>query len=89
MFAAQAIAPAYVNVTATTAKGGANALYTTFYYVGAVLGSTLPGLALERFGWSGVVWTCAASLVVGLVADLTLCTGDGPTPPALPRPIRD
>lgn len=77
MFAAQAIAPAYVNVTATTAKGGANALYTTFYYVGAVFGSSLPGLALERFGWSGVVWTCAASLALGLVADLTLCS-EGP-----------
>lgn len=73
MFTAQAIAPAYVNVTARAAKGGANALYQAFYYVGAVLGSTLPGLAWERFGWSGVALTCGASLGIGLVASVAFC----------------
>ena len=76
MFVAQAIAPAYVNVTAQTAKAAANSLYQAFYYSGAVLGSTLPGFALERYGWSGVVVTCVGSLTIGLVADLALCTGD-------------
>jgi YNFM family putative membrane transporter len=75
MFVAQAVAPAYVNVTARTAKAGANAVYQAFYYTGAVFGSTLPGLALERFGWSGVVWTCTASLSLGLLAGIAL-TGD-------------
>ena len=70
MFVAQAIAPAYVNVTAQTAKAAANSLYQAFYYSGAVLGSTLPGFALERYGWSGVVVTCVGSLTIGLVADL-------------------
>jgi YNFM family putative membrane transporter len=76
MFVAQAIAPAYVNVTAKVAKAGANSLYQAFYYTGAVLGSTVPGLALERFGWIGVVSTCVASLTIGLLADVTLCAGE-------------
>jgi YNFM family putative membrane transporter len=75
MFVAQAIAPAYVNVTAQLAKAGANSLYQAFYYTGAVLGSTVPGLALERYGWEGVVIVCAGSLTIGLIADLTLCAG--------------
>ncbi len=72
MFAAQAVVPAYVNVTARVAKGGANALYQAFYYVGAVLGSTLPGLGWEWFGWPGVLATCGTSMVLGLVAFLAL-----------------
>jgi YNFM family putative membrane transporter len=76
MFMAQAVAPAFVNVTARVAKTGANALYQVFYYVGAVLGSTLPGLALERWGWSGVVVTCSASFALGLAASVLLCHDD-------------
>jgi YNFM family putative membrane transporter len=70
MFTAQAVAPAYVNVAARTGKSGAIALYQVFYYVGAVLGSTLPGVAFERFGWDGVLWTCGASLAGGVVVSL-------------------
>jgi YNFM family putative membrane transporter len=73
MFTAQAIAPAYVNVVARKGKGGASALYAVFYYVGAVLGSTLPGIAFERYGWSGVLWTCGASLAAGTVVSLVFC----------------
>jgi len=73
MFTAQAIAPAYVNVVARTGKGGANALYQVFYYVGAVLGSTLPGIAFERAGWNGVLWTCGASLAIGTFVSLFYC----------------
>ena len=73
MFTAQAIVPAYVNATATVAKGGASALYAAFYYMGAVLGSTLPGIAWEHFGWNGVLASCGLSMSVGLVAVLVLC----------------
>ena len=76
MFVAQAIVPTYVNVTARVAKGGANALYQAFYYVGAVFGSTLPGLGWEWYGWPGVLATCAASMVLGLVAFTVLCRED-------------
>ena len=76
MFAAQAIVPTYVNVTARVAKGGASALYQAFYYVGAVFGSTLPGLGWEWYGWPGVLVTCGASMVLGLAAFVVLCRDD-------------
>ena len=72
-FTAQAIAPAFVNVTATTAKGGASALYLTSYYVGGTLGSALPGLALQAGGWPGVVLTCAGAVGVAFAANALLC----------------
>jgi YNFM family putative membrane transporter len=70
---AQAVAPAFVNVTARTAKGGANALYLTAYYVGGTLGASLPGLALQAVGWEGVVACCAAAVGVALAANAVLC----------------
>jgi YNFM family putative membrane transporter len=73
MFTAQAVAPAFVTVTAATAKGGAMALYQTFYYIGAVFGSVLPGFAWEIWGWPGVVASCGASLVLGLATAVLFC----------------
>jgi YNFM family putative membrane transporter len=77
-FTAQAVAPAFVNVTARSAKGGASALYLTSYYVGGTLGSTLPGLALQGFGWTGVVVACAAAVGGALLADVALCGRPAP-----------
>jgi YNFM family putative membrane transporter len=73
MFAVQSTAPAFVNANAEGAKGAAGALYVTFYYVGASLGSVLPGYALQLWGWAGVVGACAAALLAGLLADALLC----------------
>jgi YNFM family putative membrane transporter len=73
MFFVQGTAPAFVNATAREAKGGAGALYTTFYYVGATFGSVLPGYAWQAFGWPGVVATCVLAFGLGLLADLVLC----------------
>jgi YNFM family putative membrane transporter len=72
-FTAQAIAPAFVNVTAATAKGGASALYLTSYYVGGTLGSALPGLAFQAAGWRGVVLACAAAVALASLANALLC----------------
>jgi YNFM family putative membrane transporter len=72
-FTAQAVAPAFVNVTAPTAKGGASALYLTFYYVGGTLGAWLPGHAWRAWGWKGVVATCGVAVVVALGANGLLC----------------
>jgi YNFM family putative membrane transporter len=72
-FTAQAVAPAFVNVTAETAKGGASALYLTSYYVGGTLGSVVPGLAYEAAGWGGVVASCAAAVGVAFLANALLC----------------
>jgi YNFM family putative membrane transporter len=73
MFTAQAIAPAYVNTTAPSNKGGANALYLMFYYIGATFGASLPGIAWQWFSWPGVVAICVGALVVALVANWWLC----------------
>lgn len=75
-FTAQAVTPAFVNMTATEAKGGANALYLTAFYVGGTLGAALPGLAWERAAWPGVVAACAASCAVGFLANAILCGRD-------------
>jgi YNFM family putative membrane transporter len=76
---AQAVAPAFVNVTAREAKGGANALYLSFYYIGGTLGASLPGFAWEVRGWPGVVAICAGVVGIGMAANALLC---GRSPPA-------
>jgi YNFM family putative membrane transporter len=73
MFMVQGTAPAFVNATARHAKGGAGALYTTFYYLGATFGSVLPGFAWQAWGWPGVVATCLATFAGGLLAVVFLC----------------
>jgi YNFM family putative membrane transporter len=73
MFAVQSTAPAFVNANAAGGKGAAGALYVAFYYVGATLGSSLPGYAWQAWGWRGVAASCVAALGVGLAADWTLC----------------
>jgi YNFM family putative membrane transporter len=73
MFTVQSTAPAFVNANATGAKGAAGSLYVTFYYVGASLGSALPGYAWQAWGWPGVAASCVAALLVGLAADGVLC----------------
>lgn len=77
MFTAQATAPAFVNATAGTAKGGANALYLAFYYIGATFGSVLPGYAWQSWGWPGVVTICISMLALALLADWRLCAAGG------------
>ena len=59
--------------SASAAKASATALYQSFYYLGAVFGSVLPGFAWERWAWPGVVTTCIAALVVALLANWMLC----------------
>jgi len=68
MFTAQALGPSFVNETAAEAKGGANALYLAFYYAGGTLGSWLPGLAWERWGWPGVAASSGAAIGAGALA---------------------
>jgi MFS transporter, YNFM family, putative membrane transport protein len=73
MFTVQSTAPAFVNANAKGAKGAAGALYVTFYYIGASLGSLLPGYALQLWGWPGVAGCCVGALAGGLLADALLC----------------
>ena len=80
MFTAQALGPSYVNETATEAKGGASALYLAFYYLGGTLGSWLPGLAWQRWGWAGVAGSSLLALGAAALAVSILCRpGGGPS----------
>lgn len=78
-FTAQAVAPGFVNREARTAKGGASALYLTFYYLGGTLGSVLPGLAWQAWGWTGVVLSCSAAVLGGWIVNATLCGAAAPS----------
>jgi len=73
MFTAQAIGPSFVNEAARRAKGGASAMYLASYYLGGTLGSFLPGLAWQRWGWPGVVAASVAALTAGAAAVAALC----------------
>jgi YNFM family putative membrane transporter len=57
------------NPLGARARATALSLYTLGFYVGGGLGSFVPGLALVRFGWNGVVALCAI-----VVAGAFLCS---------------
>ena len=71
MFLVHSVAVGLVNRLATENKGVVNGLYIAFYYSGGVLGSYLPGLIYERFGWSIFVWSLFAVAGIGLIIALT------------------
>ena len=74
MFFVQGTAPAFVNATAREAKGGAGALYTTFYYLGATFGSVLPGYRLAGLRAGRGSWRPAwPRFRPGLLAVVVLC----------------
>ena len=78
MFTAQALGPSYVNETAREAKGGASALYLACYYLGGTLGSWLPGLAWQRWGWNGVAGASLLALCAAALAVSILCRPERP-----------
>jgi YNFM family putative membrane transporter len=64
-----------VAAAADEERGAATAVYFTVYYLAGALGGYVPGLAWERFGWSGVAATgfvavtlAAAALGAGFVS---------------------
>ena len=68
MFLVHSIAAAWVNSIAGEKRRLVNALYLTFYYLGGVLGSVLPGLVYESLGWHYFVTVLLLAAVVGLVS---------------------
>ncbi|MCD8554980.1 MFS transporter [Seleniivibrio sp.] len=55
MFLAHTAAAGYVNKITDKHKGVTNGLYVAFYYAGGALGSVLPGLIYEDFGWHSFI----------------------------------
>lgn len=52
MFLVHSTLSGFVNKFGGDKKGILNGLYVSFYYSGGVVGSYLPGLAYEKFGWN-------------------------------------
>ena len=52
------------------ARATALSLYTLGFYIGGGLGSFVPGLALVRFGWNGVVALCALVVVGAFICSM-------------------
>ncbi len=51
MFIVHSVATGFVNKMADSSKGIANGLYISFYYTGGTLGTFVPGVIYEYFGW--------------------------------------
>jgi YNFM family putative membrane transporter len=67
MFFVHATAMGTMNKLATEHRAVANGLYISIYYAGAALGSWLPGLIYQEFGWgafTGVLTAAIAGAVV-------------------------
>ena len=62
-------APGLINRLTSKDKGMVNGLYLAFYYSGGALGSYVPGLIYDAFGWT----VCVLSLEFLLVGVLLLC----------------
>jgi len=63
MFIAHSILSSLTNSLLEHKKGITNGLYLSFYYSGGALGSTLPGLLYEHFGWYLFVASIASLLL--------------------------
>jgi YNFM family putative membrane transporter len=70
MFLVHTIAATVVNKNSTRNKGIVNGLYVACYYGGGVLGSYLPGIVYERYGWNVFVLLLFAIAVFGLAIAL-------------------
>ena len=66
MFLVHAVASSWVNERAGRARGMVNGLYVASYYAGGVLGSYLPGLVYERFGWAAMLAGLLGVTLAGL-----------------------
>lgn len=70
MFFVHTVAAAVVNKNGFRYKGIVNGLYVACYYGGGALGSYLPGIIYERYGWTAFVLTLLAVAGCGLTIAL-------------------
>lgn len=72
MFLVHATAAGMINQMSAHRKAVINGLYTTFYYSGGVIGSYVPGVVYEHFGWSVCLVLLLCVSAVGLVSILAI-----------------
>lgn len=70
MFLIHSVAAGLANRLASQNKGVVNGLYVAFYYSGGVLGSYLPGLVYQEYGWSSFLATLIIVAGLGLGVSL-------------------
>lgn len=64
MFIVHSVASGYINKLAEKNKGISNGLYISFYYAGGVIGSFLPGIIYQYFGWNVYIFTLSFILFI-------------------------
>ena len=69
MFLVHALASRRVNSNVNGGSGLVNGIYVSSYYTGGVLGSYLPGLAFERWGWEPMLGLLGIVVTVGLAVN--------------------
>ncbi|HZC77739.1 MAG TPA: hypothetical protein VE258_08320, partial [Ktedonobacterales bacterium] len=74
------------NPLGAQARATALSLYTLGFYLGGGLGAVVPGLALVRFGWSGVIALCALVVAGAFVCSLATSAHAGRTTYVEPSP---
>ena len=68
MFLLHTMATTIINTRGGGQGRPGNALYLTFYYLGGVTGTFLPGLVYERFGWHAFIATLLTVGGIGLLS---------------------
>jgi len=67
LFTAHSLLSGFVNTLAKDTKAIANGLYICFYYMGGTLGSVLPGVVFQRYGWRMFLVQLMLMLVLAFV----------------------
>lgn len=68
MFLVHSVATAFVNKVAGEKRRVVNALYLTFYYLGGMLGSFVPGVIYEMWGWNYFIISLLFASAVGVAS---------------------
>lgn len=70
MFMLHSVGSGFVNKSADKNKGIVNGMYVSFYYFGGIIGSYLPGLIYEKYGWSSFLILLSSMAGVILLLNL-------------------
>ena len=76
MFFVHATAMGTMNKLASEHRAVANGLYISIYYAGAALGSFLPGLIYQEYGWGAFTGVLTAAIARDIVITRGLRVAD-------------
>jgi len=67
MFTVHTVSTGLANSMQNSQKSLTAGMYLTFYYLGGAMGSYLPSLVYERFGWDVVIFILALIVLFTLI----------------------